>query len=142
MANAKKAIRDEDKATALNNLRESLKPGTTIYFVVTHVARSGMSRSIEFYIPRRGPGRRYDGTRNPDPLVIERITWEMSRVLGYRIDQKNGGLVVGGCGMDMGFHCVYTLGRVLWPHGTRTPHGMRNGEPDSDGGYALKSRQM
>ena len=128
----KKAIRDEDKASALKTLRK-LKPGTTIYFVVTHVARSGMQRSIEFYIPTR------DHDRKP---TITRITWEMSRVLGYRVDQKNGGLVVGGCGMDMGFHCVYNVGRILWPNGTRKPHGTRNGQPDTDGGYALKSRQM
>ena len=28
------------------------------------------------------------------------------------------------------------------PKGTRVPHGTRNGQPDSTGGYALKSRQM
>ena len=141
----KKAIRDEDKSTALANLKRALKPGQTIYFVVTHVARSGMQRSIEFYIP----GYSVDSVAMPDGTYkrvkhasIERITWEMSRVLGYRIDQKHGGLVVGGCGMDMGFHCVYNLGRALFPKGTRTPHGTRNGKPDSDGGYALKSRQM
>lgn len=33
---------------------------------------------------------------------------------------------------------VYSLGRTLWPDGTRAPHGRRNGQPDSDGGYALK----
>ena len=123
----KSKIRDEDKDTAMRNLRK-LKPGQTIYFVVTRVARSGMQRSIEFYIPRKG--------------TIEKITWEMSRVLGYRVDQKNGGLIVGGCGMDMGFHCVYTLGHKLWPKGTKRPHGTRNGQPDRDGGYALKPRQM
>lgn len=144
----KSKIRDEDKATALKNLRKALKPGATIYFVVTHVARSGMQRSIEFYIPATCVENEtvigvMGSTRKPvRRLTIERITWEMSRILGYRIDQKNGGLVVGGCGMDMGFHCVYTLGRALFPEGTRKPHGMRNGKPDSDGGYALKSRQM
>lgn len=129
----KKAIRDEDKAMALKTLRKALKPGQTIYFVVTHVARSGMQRSIEFYVPTMNRGR---------GLMISKITWELSHVLGYRVDQKNGGLVVGGCGMDMGFHCVYTLGHKLWPKGTTKPHGARNGQPDSDGGYALKSRQM
>lgn len=149
----KRQIRDDDKAQALKRLRK-LKPGSTIFFVVTHVARSGMSRSIEFYVPAWETSSEYvhHGSATDRPMsterrtvkrmTIEKITWEMSRILGYRIDQRNGGIVVGGCGMDMGFHCVYNVGRVLWPKGTRKPHDRRNGEPDRDGGYALKSRQM
>lgn len=68
------------------------------------------------------------------------ITYHAACVMGDSIDQKNGGIKIGGCGMDMGFHLVYHLGRVLWPNGTPEPHGTRNGEPDSDGGYALKQR--
>jgi hypothetical protein len=128
--------KDKEQTEAIASLRKLLKPGQTIYFVVTHVSKSGMQRSIEFYVPCF---ETYSGKRR---LAISRITWEMSRALGYRVDQKNGGLVVRGCGMDMGFHCVYTLGHRLWPWGTRKPHGTRNGSPDSDGGYALKSRQM
>ena len=41
-------------------------------------------------------------------------------------------------GMDMGFAVVYDLGLSLWPAGTPAPHGTRNGEPDANGGYALK----
>lgn len=141
---AKQKISDEDRAAAFKTLKKALRPGQVIYFVVTHVARSGMQRSIEFYIPSHAT--KWDAKRERSiktrELVIDKITWEMSRILGYRVDQKNGGLVVGGCGMDMGFHCVYTLGGKLWPHGTRTPHGSRNGQPDSTGGYALKSRQL
>jgi hypothetical protein len=44
--------------------------------------------------------------------------------------------------MDMGFDLVYSLGSALWPNGTDTPHGTRNGEPDSDGGYALKQSAL
>lgn len=138
-----KAEKETERAEAIARLRKALKPGQTIYFVVTHVSRSGMSRSIEFYIPRLERVRdtsRIDGYARR--LTIERITWEMSRALGCRIDQKNGGLIVGGCGMDMGFHCVYTLGQKLWPNGTRKAHSTRNGQLDTTGGYALKSRQM
>lgn len=31
--------------------------------------------------------------------------------------ERDGAIVVGGCGMDMGFHLVYTLGRYLYPDG-------------------------
>jgi hypothetical protein len=60
--------------------------------------------------------------------------------MGDRFDRNREGIVVGGCGMDMGFHLVYNLGATLWPKGTEKPHGTRNGEPDTSGGYALKSR--
>lgn len=141
-----KSEKAADKAQAIKTLRKALKPGQTIYFVVTHVSKSGMSRSIEFYIPCFD--RVWDTTRNKGfggyrrELSIARLTWEFSRVLDYRIDPKNGGVIVGGCGMDMGFHCIYTLGSILWRKGTKRPHGTRNGSPDSTGGYALKSRQM
>lgn len=149
-----KAEKDQDRIVATNALRRALKPGDEICFVVTHVSRSGMQRSIEFYIAQIETRTEYThhGSADNPPMsttsrkvrrpVISRITWEMSRVLGYRIDQKHGGIVVGGCGMDMGFHCVYNLGMRLWPKGTRKPHGRRNGQPDSTGGYALKSRQI
>jgi hypothetical protein len=68
--------------------------------------------------------------------------WAVARVLGESLDQRREGIKVSGAGMDMGFHIVYTLGRYLWPDGTPEPHGTRNGQPDSDGGYALKHRWL
>ena len=65
------------------------------------------------------------------------IDYLVSRAIGRRIG-RHGGIVCGGCGMDMGFELVYTLGLTLWPNGTPKPHGKRNGQPDRDGGYALK----
>lgn len=56
--------------------------------------------------------------------------------------QRNGGIKCDGCGMDMGFQLVYSLGRTLWPLGTHEPHGKRNGQPDREGGYALKHRWL
>ena len=70
----------------------------------------------------------------------------VGQALGLRHARRNGrnmvGLVVGGCGMDMGLHVIYTLGAALWPKGTPEPHGTRNGVLDSDGGYALKSEWL
>lgn len=56
---------------------------------------------------------------------------------GIRLS-KDGALMLGGCGYSKPSHIGYSLGRALWPDGTPEPHGTRNGEPDSDGGYALK----
>ena len=67
------------------------------------------------------------------------ITYHAARAMGGSI-AKDGGIRVPGCGMDMGFALIYNLGAVLWPNGTPEPHSTRNGEPDNDGGYALKQR--
>jgi hypothetical protein len=72
---------------------------------------------------------------------IRTISGYVAQLCGMRT-ARDGSLVIGGCGMDMGFHVVYTLGSYLWPAGPDKPRGTRNGEPDSDGGYALKHRWL
>lgn len=116
----------EREKEAIERLHEILKPGDTVYTVLKHVSASGMSRSIQLKIVVDGD--------------IVDITYYAARALGEKIDAKNGGIKIGGCGMDMGFELVHDLGRTLWPKGTPEPHGTRNGEPDNDGGYALKQR--
>ena len=116
-----------DRDDAIKDLRKLLRPGQTVYTIIRNVSRSGMCRHISLAITRKG-----------EIVGLDSLA---SRALGYRRG-KHDGLVVGGCGMDMGFHLVYNLGRKLWPDGTKTPHGRRNGEPDRDGGYALKHRWL
>ena len=96
---------DAERAEAIATLRKHLKVGDTAYTVLRHVSRSGMSRSISVVID--GPDGPWD------------VTYLAARVLGYRIDHRHEGLKVGGCGMDMGFHVVYSLSSVLWPDGHR-----------------------
>ena len=117
-----------DRTKALENLAELLKPGDTVYTCVRHVARSGMSRDIDLYVMRDNEPRW--------------ISYWVSQALGYPLAKHDRGIKIGGCGMDMGFHLVYNLGRRLWPNGTPKPHGRRNGEPDSDGGFALTHRWL
>lgn len=88
------------KAESLKELRKLLRPGETIYTVLRHVSASGMSRRIDLYIMRRGHPRY--------------ISWHVANVLDYKIPDRKEGLVVGGCGMDMGFHLVHSLGYALW----------------------------
>ena len=104
-------------------LRRMLKPKDVVYTVLRHRSASGMYREIGLFIVQDGE------LRNIDSLSAD--------AMGYKRG-KTGGLKVGGCGMDMGYHLVHTLGHYLWPNGTPEPHGMRNGEPDSAGGYALR----
>ena len=94
----------EATAKAIEYLRAELTPGRTVYTKITHVSRSGMSRSIECYLAQ---GR--------DNLTD--ITWLVARATNSRVDNNHGGIIMGGCGMDMGFGLVYNLGRTLYPNG-------------------------
>ncbi len=139
-----KAARRKDAIDALTGSGEHkpygalVKPGSDVYTQVTHVSSSGMSRSIRlFVLSTRSNGN----GRKRIPCIVD-ITRRAAVALDYKIDEKNGGLKMGGCGMDMGFAAVYNLGSVLWPKGTRRPHGIRNGQPDKSGGYALNQRWL
>ena len=114
------AYREQARA----DLLEYIKPGDTVYCVLRHVARSGMSRRISLFVSQEGRIRNITGTA---AVAMDRT-----------LNRDDFSIVAGGCGMDMGFHLVYSLGYCLWPKGTDKPHGTRNGTPDSDGGYALK----
>lgn len=122
-------------------LRRLLPPGTTVYTILRHVSRSGMSRRVDVVI------RTDEGLQN--------ITWKTARAMpgAYRQGQ-DGALVVGGCGFDAGFDVVYGLGRTLHPEafdciGEKCPSNDHvNGDRDysphrhSDGGYALNHRWL
>lgn len=132
--------------TTLNNL---VKPGDTLYTEVTHVARSGMSRSIRVFV-----------MSNNEPIDI---TYYAMVLLGLKVDQTNGGVKMSGCGMDMGFALVYDLSRVLFrdkfecignsdEYSKRCPSndhvnsgpGRNDYTPHmhSNGGYALRQRWL
>lgn len=91
------------KQEALQYLRLLLKPGDTVWTILRHVSKSGMSRRIDLCV-----------MRDNEPRLITR---SVADVLGCRHDMDKQGLTVGGCGMDMGFHMVYNLSRSLWPTG-------------------------
>lgn len=129
----KKAQREQEREESRQELLKILRPGDRVYSVIRSVARSGMSRTIDFYAMQVD-----DRDGKPFPRYL---TGYIADVLDYRRDD-HGALKVGGCGMDMCFHVVYNVGRALWPRGTDKPHGTRNGSPDSDGGYALKSERL
>lgn len=110
------------------SLRETLRPKQVVYTILRTVSASGMSRTLSVVTVG------HDGQ-------IHNITGSVAIALGERTNDK-GNLRVNGCGFDAGFDVVYRLGRTLWPDGTPEPHGTRNGQPDSDGGCALKHRWL
>ena len=108
----------QDETTeAIAALRDKLTPGRTVYTNVTHVSRSGMSRSIEVYLA--------EGRDN-----LTEITWLVARATDSRVDNNHGGIVMQGYGMDMGFALVYNLGHTLYPNGVPCT-GSRGYDPDT-----------
>ena len=105
-------------AEARERLLEMLQPGSTVYTQVRHVSGSGMSRRISAYV-----------IRDNEPW---NISGYVARVLDWPCDRDELSVRVSGCGMDMGFHLVYSLSATLFPRGA----------DNSDGGYALKQRRL
>lgn len=134
-------------AEARGKLLEILKPGDTVYTVLRHVSRSGMRRRISlFYFKAADHGE-------VSPLWLDGYAAQVLD-LQHPADSKAGdGLSIDGAGMDMGFHLVYSLSRVLFngycdgsPRGKRgrhVPHS-NNGPACEyrDGGYALQHRWL
>lgn len=144
-----------ERAESIAALRKMLRPGMTVYTVLRHSSASGMSRVIDVVIAYRDTRDVYplgaDGRRDYDAkprrvangIKARSIGWHVARAIGERWDGDRWGIRVTGCGMDMGFHVVYSLGRTLWPDGFKLRPGMRgrNGDTsgfDRDGGYALR----
>lgn len=92
----------QDREEALTRLREWIKPGDTVHTLLRHVSRSGMQREIGVVLLKDGIDL------HPNHAV--------ACVLGKRLGKRDG-VIVGGCGMDMGFHLVYNLSYVLFPDG-------------------------
>jgi hypothetical protein len=109
----KKAEREEYKERLRSHY---LQPGSKVYTVVRSVAASGMSRTMSLYVVIEGE--------------LVNITYNAAKVLDYPLVEVNGSRVmrVGGCGMDMGFHVVYSLSGYLF----------RDLELEGDPGYLLK----
>ena len=79
---------------ALNGARPAyaIGHGIQVNAIVRSVSRSGMSRCIDFMVLRNE--------------CAWRITRDVARLLGLKFNPDKG-LKVDGCGMDMGFHCIY-----------------------------------
>ena len=113
---------------AIEKLKESIKPNDILYTQLEYVTKSGMTRFIK--VRQIKDDYPYDWTHI------------VAKALGWKYSDRYHAVKAEGCGMDMGFHLIYNLGQVLWPDGTPEPHGIRNGEPDTDGGYALNHRWL
>jgi len=122
---------EADKKEAVEFLQKHLNPGDKVYTILRYVSRSGMMRIISPVIVRDGK-----------PIDI---SWYVEKLGIWPRKYPHDGLTVEGCGMDMGFHVVYELGRVLFPEGFKVEGVGHNGDTsgwDRDGGYALKQEWL
>lgn len=92
-----------EQQDARTQLRKHLPPGSTVYTILRHCARSGMYRAIDVYV-----------IRDNEPL---RLTFSVAKACGMRYDRKHEAIGIGGCGMDMGFAIVNDLAHYLYPDG-------------------------
>lgn len=75
--------------------------------ILRHVSASGMTRDMTLLVVDADGEHRY-------------LTWRAAQVLGWPM--KGDYLRVTGCGMDMGFHVVYSLARCLYGDGYALTH--------------------
>ena len=103
-----KELRAQHAKKSLLNL---LSDGDTVYTILRHVSASGMSRRIDLYTFKENKPVYLSG-------YYAMMQGEEPPTDGYK---------VGGCGMDMGFHLVYTLSSLLFDR-----------ESGKDSGYKLR----
>lgn len=96
---AQKAEREEKK----EELRKYCPKGSTVYGIVRDVSRSGMQRRISFY-----------AIKDNRPIFLDGM---IANLLDYKRSNREEGIIVGGCGMDMCFHVVHSLAHSLYQDG-------------------------
>jgi hypothetical protein len=162
-----------ERQDAIARLRDWIKPGDTVYTILDHVSASGMSRAIRVVLPTIAgatlesavPGSQSTDYIRRDSLSIEFLhpNWAVGKALGLRHWKRDGreqdALVVGGGGMDMGFHLVNSLSYALYgdgyqclgkgrcPSNYHVNHRLSTDGPESfdlrhTDGYALRHRWL
>lgn len=101
-----------EQANAIVMLKDWIKPGDTLHTQIKTVSRSGMSRVIQVI--------KIDCGESSEPS-LSYLGYNIALALDWKYDRDREGIKVGGCGMDMGFHVVNTLGYALY--GAKAQYG-------------------
>lgn len=96
---------NNEKKETIKSLKKAFPKGSTAYTKLIHCSQSGMTRIISVIAIKKN-----------QPYYLNHY---ISEILSFNKAQKFGeyGLKVGGCGMDMGFHLIYCLSKVLYNDG-------------------------
>jgi len=114
---SQKARKARERLECIERLRQDFarpeisrdRDGLPIVFtVLRHVSRSGMMRHLSLFVVFNG-----------EPIEI---THRAASALDWRVTDR-GHLKVAGCGMDMGFHTVYSLARTVLERTEGADHG-------------------
>ena len=89
-------------------LKSQIKKGDTVHTIVRKVSPSGMYRHISVHAIKDNE--------------VNYLSFHVANVLKWTYKDKTNSVGVGGCGMDMGFHLVYTLASVLYNDGYALKH--------------------
>lgn len=106
-------VKQQERQDAIDKLRQWYRPGDTVFTILEHVSRSGMSRQIRVVIPYVTENGQIDHL-HPNHLI--------AKALGWRQAKRGDGIIVSGAGMDMGYHLAYTLSHVLFSDGSALRH--------------------
>lgn len=107
-------VTNTEQEEALERLKQWVQPGDTIYCVLAHVSQSGMRRIIRFY--------KIATSQETGKQETWALSWNVAKALHFGYDEKKEGVIVNGCGMDMGFHVVYNLSNALFADGHQLTH--------------------
>ena len=104
--------KESARAYLLSILEKQERP--TLYTSLKHVSSSGMSRDMKILTALDGQ--------------ILDVTWYVGRLGVGTVKERNGQRVlrVGGVGMDMGFHVVYTVSAILYGYEERGAYNIRH----------------
>jgi len=102
---SKKQEREQEQESAKDFLRKvfASQERPTAWTILKNVSASGMSRDMKV-------------CTQYEERVVD-ITWYVSKASSVgQLKERNGQRVVrvGGCGMDMGFHLIYSLSIALY----------------------------
>ena len=114
------STKELERIETMKRLRKLIGRKKVVYTKVEHVSASGMSRIISCFVVTK------DGIAN--------ISYDVAKIVGWGFKNDKGlyGIKVSGCGMDMGFHLIYSLSYCLYKDKTK----------GKDAGYTVTQRWL
>jgi hypothetical protein len=104
----------KEKLEAIEQLKKFIPEGETLYTQTVRVSQSGMTRHIKV--------RQLKINKTFNNVVPLNWSYLVSKVIGWGLSNATNGVIVRGCGMDMGFHLIETLSRTLYGKGNAIKH--------------------
>ena len=116
-----KTVTKQDRAEALERLREWLKDGDTLWFILRHRAASGMQRiycvkQFEGHLDKQDRVQTEQGLNVREDYISIRasdLTWNIASACEFGWNESHGGIKINGCGFSGEQEITDTVGRKL-----------------------------